>query len=369
MPVNDSFGLELFTPLKLAFTYDSVSNWMKEGFAKEQCLEFQAEETIEALATALRKLGNVEMIGSLKALTQRLATSRPDWDLVFNFCEGHGTVGREAQVPALLEAWGIPFTFSDSAIMALCLDKAKTKVSYFSQAMLIWYQVFLQMILDHHKIPTAPFAVIPARVARPKSRYNPLDAIENSVHAAALRTFPLFIKPASLSTGIGISHSNKIANREELLQAIEKISEQYPRDNLLVERYLPGSEFTVGILGTGDDAQVIGVRELVFKKNGDHLGNPSSVYDEYDSSLEEGIYGYSVKMNWDPSRPNPWLKDLDPKDAVGKAVADVALRAWRVLGCRDAGRIDIRHDSKDPLSATPNFIEVKLCDLSYSCIC
>jgi hypothetical protein len=74
-------------------------------------------------------------------------------------------------------------------------------------------------------------------------------------------------------------------------------------------------------------------------------------------------------MNWDPSRPNPWLKDLDPKDVVGKAVADVALRAWRVLGCRDAGRIDIRHDSKDPLSATPNFIEVKLCDLSYSCIC
>ena len=53
----------------------------------------------------------------------------PYWDIVFNICEGLGDIGREAQVPALLEGWGIPFTFSDSATLALCLDKAKTKVS------------------------------------------------------------------------------------------------------------------------------------------------------------------------------------------------------------------------------------------------
>lgn len=118
------------TPLKLAFTYDSQAHWQEEeGFTEDQCLEFLAEEVIEAVASALRKLGTVEMIGGIKALTKRLTTSsKVDWDLVFNLSEGHGTIGREAQVPALLEAWNIPFTLSDSATMALCLDKAKTKV-------------------------------------------------------------------------------------------------------------------------------------------------------------------------------------------------------------------------------------------------
>lgn len=69
------------------------------------------------------------VVGSVKPLAKRLVSSQPDWDLVFNFCEGYGTLGREAQVPALLEAWDIPFTFSDSATLALCMDKAKTKVS------------------------------------------------------------------------------------------------------------------------------------------------------------------------------------------------------------------------------------------------
>ncbi len=119
-------------PLKIAFTYDSQAHWQEEeGFTEEQCLEFLAEETVEAIAAALRKLGTVEMIGGIKALAKRLSSSKVDWDLVFNLSEGYGTIGREAQVPALLEAWNIPFTFSDSATMALCLDKAKTKVRSF----------------------------------------------------------------------------------------------------------------------------------------------------------------------------------------------------------------------------------------------
>lgn len=117
-------------PLKLAFTYDRQAEWIEQGFSMDECLEFQDDKTIEAIASALRELGTVEMVGSAKSLTKRLAASKHDWDLVFNFCEGYGTVGREAQVPAILEAHGIPFTFSDSAAMALCQDKAKAKVSF-----------------------------------------------------------------------------------------------------------------------------------------------------------------------------------------------------------------------------------------------
>ena len=119
--------------LKIAFTYDSCSDWIARGYSPGQCAEFQDDETIESIAASLRKLGTVEMVGGVKSLAKRLVSSQPDWDLVFNFCEGYGTLGREAQVPALLEAWDIPFTFSDSATLALCMDKAKTKVSNYKE--------------------------------------------------------------------------------------------------------------------------------------------------------------------------------------------------------------------------------------------
>ena len=128
MPSADSLHS---LPLRIAFTYDCKSEWLALGYSAEQCAEFDSEKTIERIATSLRKLGTVEIIGRLKSLTKVLATSesKPNWDIVFNICEGLGDTGRESQVPGLLEGWGIPFTFSDSATLALCLDKAKTKVS------------------------------------------------------------------------------------------------------------------------------------------------------------------------------------------------------------------------------------------------
>jgi D-alanine-D-alanine ligase len=116
--------------LKIAFTYDRCSDWMALGLSAEQCAEFASDNTIEGISASLRKLGVVEMIGGMKSLAKSLISrTEVDWDLVFNLCEGYGTSsGREAQVPALLEAWNIPFTFSDSATLTLCLDKAKTKV-------------------------------------------------------------------------------------------------------------------------------------------------------------------------------------------------------------------------------------------------
>lgn len=114
--------------LRIGFAYDSKSDWLARGLSPAQCEEFQTDETIYNLASALKSVGSVEMIGGFKALTSRIANSTVDWDIIFNYCEGYGTRGREAQVPALLEAWGINFTFSDSATLTLCIDKAKTKV-------------------------------------------------------------------------------------------------------------------------------------------------------------------------------------------------------------------------------------------------
>jgi D-alanine-D-alanine ligase len=122
-------SLVISRPLKIAFTYDCRSDWMARGFAPEQCTEFESQETIDRIAATLATKGVVEKIGGLKSLTKRLVSSDANWDIVFNMCEGYGMLGREAQVPAILEGWGIPFTFSDSATLALCIDKAKTKVN------------------------------------------------------------------------------------------------------------------------------------------------------------------------------------------------------------------------------------------------
>ena len=211
------------------------------------------------------------------------------------------------------------------------------------------------MVIEHYGIPTAPFATIPPRSSWPKSGFSPLDVIDNSAYRNELRTYPLFIKPASASTGIGICGKNKVHSREELVHAIEELSQLHPTISLLVEQFLPGREFTVGIVGTGQDAQVVGVREFVFlKQNPNYHIDLTITYVDQDTNLmETDVYSDVLKRN---HGRNPQRVSLGLDDPVALSVAEVALNSWRVLGCRDGGRIDIRQDSK----SIPNFIEVSL---------
>ena len=138
---------------------------------------------------------------------------------------------------------------------------------------------------------------------------------------------------------------------------MEELSKRFPTQTILVERFLEGREFTVGMLGTGPDARVIGVRELVFLKDNPQFPIddtlPYNAHDPY--LLDLDVYGHDLKRQWSP---NPQHVDVDSNNPVGQAVAQVALESWRLLGCRDGGRIDIRHDVKGP-AAIPNFIEVR----------
>lgn len=188
-----------------------------------------------------------------------------------------------------------------------------------------------------------------------------MSALEASVHAEALRSFPLFVKPATISTGIGIEQINKVKNQEELIKAIDGLSIKYPRHSILVEGFLSGREFTVGIVGTGLTAQVVGVREQVYVADGGPRPNMPVEIKEGDAYYSLEVYGAGCKFsNGDNSRLNPWQKDIDLEDPSVQEVAKVALDAWKALGCQDAGRVDIRNNTKDPLSAVPNFIEVRV---------
>jgi D-alanine-D-alanine ligase len=109
--------------MHIGLTYDLRD----EYYSDEETAEFDRAETIDSLQSALHELGHTtDRIGNVRQLVERLA-SGDRWDLVFNICEGlHGT-GREAQVPAILDAYEIPCTLSDACVMSVCLDKSVTK--------------------------------------------------------------------------------------------------------------------------------------------------------------------------------------------------------------------------------------------------
>ena len=284
--------------MKIGITYDLRKDYLAAGFGEEETAEFDSEETIAAIDRALQELGYLtDRIGNIRSLTRRLAAGN-SWDLVFNIAEGLKGFGREAQVPALLEAYEIPYTFSDPLVLSLTLHKGMAK-----------------RVLRDLGVPTPDFFLV-----------------EDASDLASIDLpFPLFAKPVAEGTGKGVDAASKITNRRELQSECSLLLSRY-KQPVLVETFLPGREVTVGILGTGKDAKVIGAMEVV-------LGEKA----------ESEVYSYRNKEKCEE------LVEYRPVDGpLLKEASRVALLAWRGLGCRDAGRLDLRQDK----GATLMFMEV-----------
>src|SRR5690348_6940783 len=169
--------------MRIGVTFDLRSDYLAMGYDEEETAEFDSETTVSALCDALAGLGYVpERIGGVVKLAERLAAGER-WDGVFNICEGLKGVSREAQVPALLEAYDIPYVFSDPLTLALCLDKAMTK-----------------RVLRDAGVPTADFAVIET---------------ESDIGKVAL-PFPLFLKPVSEGSGKGVGARSRVMDKAGL---------------------------------------------------------------------------------------------------------------------------------------------------------
>ena len=284
--------------LRVGLTFDLRETYLAEGYGLEETAEFDSPETIEALEGVLRRRGfAVERIGHVRALARRLVEGG-SWDFVFNVAEGLRGVAREAQVPALLEAYDIPCTFSDPLVLALTLDKAMTK-----------------RVVRDSGLATSPFVVLhEAREAR-----------------AVDLPYPVFAKPLAEGTGKGIGARSRCSSPEALeataLELIERLSQP-----VLVEAYLPGREFTVGIVGTGSHARSLGVMEVRFL-----------------ARAEQDFYSFENKEHYEDRVAYTLAEDGEARRAEA-----LALAAWRVLGARDGGRIDLRSDA----SGDPHFLEV-----------
>jgi D-alanine-D-alanine ligase len=284
--------------MSIGITYDLRHEYLAAGYSEEETAEFDRLETIETLEQTLQGLGyETERIGNVRQLASRLAAGAR-WELVFNIAEGLHGIAREAQVPALLDAFAIPYTFSDPLVLALSLHKGMTK-----------------HVVRALGIPTPDFAVIEteadmARVDLP---------------------WPVFVKPIAEGTSKGISGASKVGSRTALDTVCRALLHQF-RQPVLVETFLPGRELTVGIVGTGEQASVLGVMEVFLQ-----------------AQAEPGIYSYANKALYETRVHYDLVCD-----AMSDEAADLALRTWRGLGCRDGGRVDLRCDAQ----GRPFFLEV-----------
>lgn len=181
------------------------------------------------------------------------------------------------------------------------------------------------MILEHHCIPTPPFAVVPALwescdpIVKTVSQF-----VEKSAHAGELKVFPLFIKPACEGSSKGIYLFSKVTSPSELEAGVKKLQSQFPGQSILVEKYLIGNKYTVSLLGTGSHAEVIGSLQVSAydpAADGDFLSLSNK------SKAENGLLEQHVEAHNNPEV---------------QAAEDLALRAWRALECYDVGRVDVR---------------------------
>jgi len=284
--------------MRVGFVYDARDEYLAEGHSEIDVAEFDTGETIDLIAAALGRCGAVvDRIGRGRSLARRLAAGER-WDLVFSIAEGLHGRAREAQVPALCEMFGQAYAFSDPLTMAATLDKAVAK----------------RLVRDQG-VPTADFALI--RRAE--------EARDCGL------SFPLFVKPVAEGTGKGCEAASRVGDLAELEVAAASLIHRFDQP-VIAEPFLPGREFTVGILGNGEEAQVIAVLEIIVRPE-----------------VEDRVYSFENKELCE-SRVIYRIADDSEATLAGR----LALDAYRALDCRDAARVDMRSDA----AGIPQFLEV-----------
>jgi D-alanine-D-alanine ligase len=287
--------------LKVGITYN-----LKKEFSQQEnqpidfLEEFDAEETIDAIRKVMEGEGHdVIKLGGGAGLIDRL--KQTPVDIVFNIAEGLHGRNREAHIPALLEFLNIPYTGSDPLTLSLTLDKAMAKRVVMSQ-----------------NIPTP--------------RFKKVERVED-LHGLDLR-YPLFIKLCHEGSSKGVRLDSKISDAQSLREKTARLLKTYGSP-VLVEEFVKGPEFTVGILGN-ENPFVLGVMQIEIKGR----------------APEESIYSLEIKREWEEKVRYHCPPSIG-QDLLRK-IEEVALRSYRALECRDVSRVDIRVGE----DRTPYFLEI-----------
>ncbi len=279
-------------PLRVGFTYNVKRVKPALDGTRDEEAEYDAPATVQAVREAIAAAGHevidLEATADLPALIE---TARPD--LVFNMAEGIKGRSRESQVPSLLELLDIPYSGSDPAALNIALDKALAK-----------------KIVRQHGIPTPNFFTMNTGKERlPKD----------------LR-FPLIAKPIAEGSSKGVHATSVVENEAELREAAREMIAKYDQP-ALIEEYIGGREFTVGMLGERRP-KVLPPMEVVF----------------LDDSEKRPVYSFAFKQDWSSKIRYDVPANLEPGQL--KALERAARECFIALGCRDVARVDFRMDGQ-----------------------
>jgi D-alanine-D-alanine ligase len=317
--------------LKIALVYNGITQAMLLQEPLDRTAEFDSPQTIETLHRAMTGLGHeVLLIEADENAYQQLRTSGVD--LVFNIAEGQRGEDREAQIPAMLEMLGIPYTGSGPLSLALCLHKGKAKE-----------------ILSWHGIPTPPFQVM----SHPQEQL-----------VAALQ-FPLIVKLLHEGSSMGLSYASVVETPQALAERAAYLIHTYTQP-VLVEQFIDGQEFTVPVLGN-TPPRALPVIEVLFRGprkvtlfqpddavirrlarvRGQRLATPLSFW--LSPNQEQALL--RTEDGAELGVPVALTESVCPAQippALARALQDTALRAFRALECRDWCRVDLRVGIEGP---------------------
>jgi len=262
---------------------------IKRSRATDAEAEFDEPETVEAIADALRGGGYApELLEATEDFPQKLAAAHPD--LVFNIAEGRAGRSRESQIPAICDYFGVPYTGSDAATLGIALDKSLTK-----------------RLVESFGVRTPASFVLDCR--------EPVFPEQTA--------FPVLLKPNAEGSSKGVSDSCVARNGDELRAMAAREFARYGED-LLAEQYIPGREFTVGLLGNGRDVRVFEPMEIRFRKlRGDWA-----------------VYSYEVKRDYRDYIEYECPAQLPEQQR--RTLMENARTVFSALGCLDFARIDFR---------------------------
>jgi len=285
--------LFLNMPCTIGFTYDLKSDHPEMPGAPEDALaELDVEETIDIVAKALESGGHrVERIGNVRRLLERLPGL--DVDIVFNICEGLGHRSREAEVPMLLDVFGVPYVGSDGLTLSLTLDKVMAKKAFVADG-----------------VPTPR-----SFMANGKFSLKDLNGMR----------FPVIVKPCHEGSSKGIGEDSIVRKKKDLKPRIREVHRLY-RQPAIVEEFVRGSEFTVLVIGNEEPEAL----EPVQVQIGGLL------------DLGDLMYTWRRLMSTDIAYICPIKKPA----GLRRKLCAMAVAAYRSVDCRDFGRVDFRVDEE-----------------------
>lgn len=275
--------------LKIGFAYDKPLERGGPNEVESVEAEYEDNQTISWMRNTLHQLGTVVDLPWGPDFLSELA--KADIDVIFNITEARGGRNRESLVPALAEARGIPYTGTDAVGLGLSLDKCLTKI-----------------IARHVGIPTPDFV-----------KLDSVDHLRQLEPELRRLRFPVIAKPNTGGTSMGIIAASKTGSLSELHDVAKWILDKL-EDSVLVEEFISGREFTVGLL-VRSELEVLPMAEVRFEDN-----SPDS------------FYSHEVKSN----DREEIICPATPPDHTARLITDYACRMFNALGCRDMARVDFR---------------------------